>query len=358
MSPLDRLHVEVTNVCNFNCEFCPDGIMTRSRGHMDFALLEKILDEVAATGLARIITFHLMGEPMIYPRIFDAIAAALDRGLQLHLTTNGSTLHLFPDHIAALVQSRLPKVTLSLQTPDAATFPLRGAPPRLTADAYFEGITRYVQASLQAVDCPTRIHVKFLDSTPHRFLVPHKPMTVIAGQEAMRSHLWEWATRLLADIPDGVDPAKVERAIAAYQPGRWHLIPLHAKLVLETFPLDSWGNGETASVIPAQWGYCNGAAQQAGILHDGTVVPCCKDYEGQIPLGHVRSRPLLEILTAAPACRLRSGFNRLQIRHPVCQRCLGADSPTKTRLRQAGSVAYFKAYRPLMKRLYPGWGEV
>ena len=64
---LDRLHIEVTNVCNFKCEFCPDAIMERKRGHMDLALLEKILDQVAVHRLARIITFHLMGRPGVAP---------------------------------------------------------------------------------------------------------------------------------------------------------------------------------------------------------------------------------------------------------------------------------------------------
>ncbi|MEM9512771.1 MAG: radical SAM protein, partial [Cyanobacteria bacterium P01_E01_bin.48] len=76
---LDRLHVEVTNICNFKCEFCPDAIMERRRGHMDFGLLERILDEVAERKLANIVTFHLMGEPLIYPHIFEAIAMAVER---------------------------------------------------------------------------------------------------------------------------------------------------------------------------------------------------------------------------------------------------------------------------------------
>ena len=74
---LERIHLEVTNVCNFKCEFCPDAIMERKRGHMDWALLEKALDEIAEHRLAKTVAFHLMGEPLIYPPIFEAIALAL-----------------------------------------------------------------------------------------------------------------------------------------------------------------------------------------------------------------------------------------------------------------------------------------
>ena len=358
MMQLDRLHIEVTNVCNFKCEFCPDAIMERRRGHMDPALLNTLLQAVADEGLARIVAFHLMGEPLIYPHIFQGIQWAVERSLRLHLTTNGSTFHLFPEHIQNLVQSGVPKVTISLQTPDSKTYKLRGAPPRLQSEAYFEGITEYVQANLRTQQSQTKIHVKFLDTTPHPFLVPHKPMAIVEGKTQMRQELMTWATRLLAGIPEAPKEAELESAIDCYRPGRWQLIPLHPQLVLETFPLDSWGNVEVDTVIPAQFGYCNGASRQAGVLYDGTVVPCCKDFEGLIPLGNVKHQSLSSILSSASACSLRQGFNRLQVKHPVCQRCLGADTPAKSRLRQLGSVAYFKIYTPVMQALQPGWGEV
>ncbi|MEO0708824.1 MAG: radical SAM protein, partial [Cyanobacteria bacterium J06649_5] len=184
---LERIHLEVTNVCNFKCEFCPDAIMERKRGHMAFDLLEKALDEIAQHKLAKIVAFHLMGEPLIYPHIFEAIAAACDRHLNLHLTTNGSTFHIRPEHIPQLVASGIPKVTISLQTPDPETFIIRGAPPKLAPEQYFDGITQYVQANLADDRSNTRVHLKFLDTTPHPFLVPHKTMHVVEGDRTILS---------------------------------------------------------------------------------------------------------------------------------------------------------------------------
>ncbi|NJK62463.1 MAG: radical SAM protein [Synechococcaceae cyanobacterium SM2_3_1] len=357
MVKLQRLHLEVTNVCNFKCEFCPDAIMGRARGHMDLGLLQKILTEIAETEIAEIVTFHLMGEPLIYPHIFTAITRALDLGIRLHLTTNGSTFALKPDQIRQLVSLPIPKVTISLQTPDPETFQIRGAPPHLTPDLYFQGITDYIHTHLLATS-PTRVHIKFLDTTPHPFLVPHKRLSVLDNAAVMRAELLSWAKRLLAKLPEVPSDPWIQQQLNRYRPGRWQIIALHPRLALETFPLDSWGNVETARVYPASFGTCNGAAQQAGILYDGTVVPCCKDYEGLIPLGNVREKPLAEILMDQPACGLRQGFNHLQVKNPVCQRCIGADSHHKTLLRQLGSIAYFKGYRPLMQKLQPGWGDV
>lgn len=356
---LERIHLEVTNVCNFKCDFCPDAIMERKRGHMDIDLLKKALDEIAERNLAKIVAFHLMGEPLIYPHIFKAINMALERGLTLHLTTNGSTFHIFPDHGQRLIASGIPKVTISLQTPDPITFIIRGAPPKLKPEQYFDGITQYVKANLADTGSQTRVHLKFLDTTPHPFLVPHKPMHVVEGKAQMQQELTAWAERLLENYPERPNDENLRQRIARHKPGRWQVIELTPKLALETFPLDSWGNVESTEVIPAKFGYCNGTSDQAGILYDGTVVPCCKDYDGQIPLGNVERHSLSDILdTQKPACELRQGFNRLQVIDPICQRCMGADTPQKAVLRQAGSVAYFKVYNPIMKRLQPGWGEV
>ncbi|MEO0758761.1 MAG: radical SAM/SPASM domain-containing protein [Cyanobacteria bacterium J06648_16] len=356
---LERIHLEVTNVCNFKCEFCPDAIMARKRGHMALPLLTQALDEIAEKNLAKVVAFHLMGEPLIYPHIFDAIALALDRRLSLHLTTNGSTFHLRPEHIQKLVSSDIPKVTISLQTPDPDTFIIRGAPPMLKPDKYFEGITNYVRANLAARDSNTRVHLKFLDTTPHPFLVPHKQMHVVEGKEQMRQELTSWAHRLLEKATERPSDAELQQKIARHKPGRWQVIELTPKLALETFPLDSWGNVESDTVVPASFGYCNGTTDQAGILYDGTVVPCCKDYDGQIPLGNLNEHSLVDILDQQqPACGLRAGFDRFQVTHPVCKRCMGADTQQKALLRQVGSIAYFKAYNPVMKRLQPGWGEV
>ena len=41
--PVLRLHVELTNQCNFSCEFCPDRSMRRPRGSMPLSMVERLL---------------------------------------------------------------------------------------------------------------------------------------------------------------------------------------------------------------------------------------------------------------------------------------------------------------------------
>ena len=90
--PIKRIHIEVTSRCNFSCEFCPDMKMERERGNMDLALVKQILDEVAQEKLASLVLFHVMGEPLLYPHINEAVRYAAGKGLKTCITTNGALL--------------------------------------------------------------------------------------------------------------------------------------------------------------------------------------------------------------------------------------------------------------------------
>lgn len=67
--------------------------------------------------------------------------------------------------------------------------------------------------------------------------------------------------------------------------------------------------------------FCYGLRDQLGVLVDGTVVPCCLDHEGDIPLGNLFTQPLTEILTSPRACTLREGFSRRKPAEELCRRC-------------------------------------
>ena len=67
--------------------------------------------------------------------------------------------------------------------------------------------------------------------------------------------------------------------------------------------------------------FCYGLRDQLGILADGTVVPCCLDHEGDIPLGNLFTQPLDEILNSPRARALREGFSQRRPAEELCRRC-------------------------------------
>ena len=67
--------------------------------------------------------------------------------------------------------------------------------------------------------------------------------------------------------------------------------------------------------------FCYGLRDQIGILCDGTVVPCCLDSEGSIPLGNLLELSFDEILKSDKAKRFYDSVSRRQAPHPLCETC-------------------------------------
>jgi radical SAM protein with 4Fe4S-binding SPASM domain len=86
------LDIELTNRCNYRCVMCPTGQRTvkRAIGDMDFDLYRSILDEVSKFDAP--IRFIRWGEPMLYPRLADAIIEAKMLERICHINTNGSLM--------------------------------------------------------------------------------------------------------------------------------------------------------------------------------------------------------------------------------------------------------------------------
>ena len=92
--PLQRVHLELTNVCQFNCVFCPKSEMTRSPGFMDTDPAKRLISDIRRHDICEKITFHVMGEPMLHPDFFDILDHARDeadsRNSGLCILTAGS----------------------------------------------------------------------------------------------------------------------------------------------------------------------------------------------------------------------------------------------------------------------------
>ena len=110
---LKRVYLEITNVCNLACSFCP-GTKRQKRfmSETEFAALTEKL-----RGKTQYLYFHLMGEPLLHPLLGRFLAIAEEKGFRVILTTNGTLLNekgqSLPDAPA------LYKINLSLQSFEA-----------------------------------------------------------------------------------------------------------------------------------------------------------------------------------------------------------------------------------------------
>ena len=87
--PFQRIHIELTNRCNFSCEFCPSSLMTRPAQDLEPHLAFKAIDEIACEQFTDTIFFHVMGEATLYPHLEEVVRYAKNKNLKVVLTTNG-----------------------------------------------------------------------------------------------------------------------------------------------------------------------------------------------------------------------------------------------------------------------------
>lgn len=343
--PVQRLHVELTNRCNFSCEFCPDRSMRRPRGTMPLSMLEGLLTQAGQEGLARQVHFHVMGEPLVCPVLPEAIRLARRHGLEAWVTTNGSLLT--PPLLAELQAAGLSHLTISLQTPDAPTFARRGS-GLLSFEQYRDGLLGAVRAFVAQ---PSGMHlaVCFLSNPLRRFHAPGASSIRMAesGRE-LRAHMGRWVEWIFSGTAlEGQVPALLARVKRAgvLKESR---IPLTERLDFRVRALGNWAGHFEGPIVPARFGYCPGLTENFGILWNGDYVICCTDYDGRTVLANCSETPLRDYLALPAVQEIAEGFRRYRVVHPHCRQCLGDGHPVSAFLRQAGSIAYFKLYRNLV----------
>ena len=268
---LKKAYLEITNVCNLACAFCPG-----TRREKRFMPLEefKILSAKLRPH-TDYLYFHLMGEPLLHPELGEFLAHAGALGFRVILTTNGT---LLPERGELLLSApALHKVNISLQSFEAND---RGElAPYLSACADF---------AQRAND---------------------------AGKLCVL-RLWN---------QNGLDSRndEIEALLARHFPKPWSESRRSRKLAERVY-LEPGERFDWPDLTAADRGepcFCYGLRDQVGVLVDGTVVPCCLDHEGDVPLGNLFEQELGEIMSTEKARSIFNGFSRRQATEPLCRRC-------------------------------------
>lgn len=271
-----KAYVEITNICNRNCSFCPK--TNRKPAQMtpeQFAIIAEKLRPVTDY-----LYLHLMGEPLLHPQLQTLLEIARTLGFRVILTTNGTLLGKAQPVL--LAAPALHKVNISLhsfEANEAGEF-----------SAYLQDCISF--ARLAAAQ---RILINFrlwnLDGTETTGRNTQNE-AILAALHAAFPEDWS-ASRSGMRMTD--------RVYLSYG---------------ETFAwpsMEERDRGETR--------FCYGLKDQIGVLADGTVVPCCLDHEGDIPLGNLLQQDIEQILNAPRTGAMIEGFRQNRAVEPLCRRC-------------------------------------
>ena len=113
MKRFRKIYLEISNLCNLNCAFCPKTRRTPHRmTQEEFTYLAGKLRPYTD-----FLYFHLMGEPLCHPGLGRFLEIAGELGFKVILTTNGTLLR--GNQEVLLASPALHKVNVSLHAFEA-----------------------------------------------------------------------------------------------------------------------------------------------------------------------------------------------------------------------------------------------
>lgn len=276
MRQLKKAYLEITDVCNLRCEFCPG--TKRPKGFLapeDFRFLAGRLRPHT-----EYLYLHLMGEPLLHPDLKQLLSTAQELGFRVMITTNGTLLQ---ERGALLLDSpAVEKVSISLHS-------FEGNEGAGSLEHYVDSCLIFARrAGERGKKCALRLWN-------------------LDGEETVG-----------ANDRNGEILAQVEEVFPRpWKEGR-RGTTLAPNVFLEWGERFEWPD-LTAPEGPPR--FCMGLRDQVGVLWDGTVVPCCLDHEGDIPLGNLYEQSLEEILSSPRAQAIYDGFSRGRAAEQLCRRC-------------------------------------
>ncbi|MFH1414799.1 MAG: radical SAM protein [Elusimicrobiota bacterium] len=268
--------IEITNICNLKCITCPSAYgLEREKQMMDMETFAKAIDQIYMTKPR--IVLHVAGDPLLNSNLFKMIDYAKRKGCWVGIHTPAVMLD---DSMAnKILDSSLDFISFSVDGCSAEVY------EKIRVGAKFEKVKSQIEA--------------FLDLREKR--EAEKPVTRI---EIL---LMKETEKVINEFMEFWQKKKVDKVVIR-KAGNWHGLV----------------NIDRTIGRALKYGYrpCLHVFLKAAILADGTVVPCCNDIQGKLPMGNIKERPFSEIWNSDEYKRLRKQFlsNTVSESH-ICYRC-------------------------------------
>lgn len=271
MKRFHKIYLEISNVCNLRCGFCPG--TKREKRFLTEAEFSALLPKLRPW--TDYLYFHLMGEPLCHPKLETFLRLAGEAGFRVILTTNGTLLEEKKEIL--LNAPALHKVNVSLHAFEANDL-------SIPFKTYLSRCFSFGQA--------------------------------VNGHFPVVYRLWN------SGGAEQRNPEILEAMKAAF-PQPWKAEPrgtrIASRVYLEYGDKFDWP--DLSAPDGGEKAFCYGLRDQVGVLCDGTVVPCCLDHDGDIPLGNLFETSMEDILEGPRAKAIREGFSGKKAAESLCRRC-------------------------------------
>jgi radical SAM protein with 4Fe4S-binding SPASM domain len=256
----------------------------REKKMMSLEVFESVIQQVAP--LTDQVTLHLMGDPLVHPKLAEFLDICETHKVPVFLVTNGVLMNAVKEEL--LLRPILRQVNFSLHSfhdnyGDKDPSIYLGKIFKYTRRAMAERPELYINYRLWNLDDPMG-----------------------TGQHN-RSMLERVCSEFGFTFNQDID---VRRNKSVRIQNRLHL-HFDTEFTWPSVDLPILGTRGT----------CYGLSSHFGVLADGTVVPCCLDKEGKIPLGNVKDASIESILGSERSLKILKGFKDNKLVENLCQRC-------------------------------------
>lgn len=284
MKKYKKIYLEITNVCNLKCDFCPE--TKRKAEFMTIKTFEEILDQIKP--FTDYLYLHVKGEPLLHPHLDCMLDISYDRGFKVNITTNGVLINQAAE---LLIQNpAVRQINFSLHSFD-------GNQSTISKDEYIDNILRFSARALLESRIIIALRLWNLDEALSTEDQRIRNLAII--------HKLEETFELRDKIQSNLSEAKS--------------LKIGERIFLHQDHEFKWPDLKEREDVHK--GSCWGLRNQVAILVDGTVVPCCLDGDGIINLGNIHDNKFSDIIIGERAEAIRRGFCNQQVVEELCRKC-------------------------------------
>lgn len=282
MRKFKKVYIEITNICNLSCDFCPK--TSRKLNFMEREAFEKIVKSIKP--YTEHVYFHLMGEPFLNKNLEVFLSICEEYGLKVNITTNGTLISEVKDIL--LKSKALRQVNFSLHSFEAND-------KNVDFNDYLNNIVDFVKEANEKTGIICTLRLWNLDMK------------------------YEASNHMNVDILDLLEEKfEISDDIKAVLKEK-NTFKLRDRVYLNMGQKFMWPSLKIEEI--GERAFCYGLRDQIGVLVDGTVVPCCLDSDGSIPLGNIFEQDLEEIINGERAKAIYDGFSGRKAVEDLCKRC-------------------------------------
>lgn len=297
-----EVRIEPTNLCNYTCVMCPRETHDRQKGYMPMEFYKSVVDEVILMG-AKQITLVNFGEPFIDPTLEDKIYYASQKGLRTYIITNASLFHLpSRSEFAKQCGEKMTKIEAAV----------RAGLTELRLSFYGANKEDYEKIMVGGKFEQTESNIRLLVEMRNKFGRDIVSPTI---KEEMKSP--EISMYFLEFNKDKNSHSEEMKEFLNYTKEFADYI--------EVWRPHNFGDGRSYRDRNKQQERKSCGRPNSGPIQinwKGIVVPCCYDYNEEIPLGNIAQQTVEEVLKGSAYEKLRESHNTGKFEMvPYCDQC-------------------------------------